>query len=231
MRKSVGHNQVAASRFRWKAVRTDSEAAHRDQRLSGRPVVHASDHRRPCCTARPAPSGPRRPRYPPRRKGSQLPVGLVSLHGEQAHLALQRIAFFDHAPRHHLEIPDDVVQVEGDLLTGLVANDVDDFFDFDRRRLEELCQTALPWDADADHFIDGLVAFKKLLQCLGDELIGVRFGLAQDFGVLDVVKRIGDDLAVLDGAAECLQRGLADFDSPNALTFCHRLLLQNGVVD
>ncbi len=48
-----------------------------------------------------------------------------------------------------------------------------------------------------------------------DQLISYRFGLTQDLGVLDVVKRIRNDFAVLEGAAECLQRGLADFDTPH----------------
>ena len=48
----------------------------------------------------------------------------VALHGEQADLGLQGKPFLLAAAAHPLVVPNDVVQVEGDLLPGLVADDV-----------------------------------------------------------------------------------------------------------
>ena len=61
----------------------------------------------------------------------------VALHGEQADLGLQGEALFLAAAAHPLVVPDHVVQVEGDLLPGLVADDVGDLLGLDRRQLDE----------------------------------------------------------------------------------------------
>ena len=56
----------------------------------------------------------------------QRPKHRVALHGEQADLRLQREALLHAAAAHPLVVPDHVVQVEGDLLPGFVADDVGD---------------------------------------------------------------------------------------------------------
>ena len=48
----------------------------------------------------------------------------VALHGEEADLGLQHEALLLAPAAHPLVVPDHVVQVEGDLLPGLVADDV-----------------------------------------------------------------------------------------------------------
>ena len=75
------------------------------------------------------------PLVPIRLKSSE---NRILLHRKQANFALKRVAVFDLGSFHLLEIPNNVVQIKGNLLLRFVPNDVADFLDFHRRRLEEL---------------------------------------------------------------------------------------------
>ena len=139
-------------------------------------------------------------------EGGQLAVRLLAFHREQADLTLQGVPLLDRAPGHRLVVPYDVGQIKRDLLAGLVADDIGDLLDFDRRRLEELGEPTLAGDADADLLIEGVVPLQQLLHRLGDQLFRVRFRLTQNLGVFDVVEGIGNGLTVDEGTAERLER-------------------------
>ena len=118
----------------------------------------------------------------------QVAVDHVALDGEQADLGLHGEAVGDDAGADLLEVPDDLVQGEGDLLLGLEADDVGDLLFLDGRQLDEAGQAALAGHADGDHVALEGVARQELLQGLAGQLVGVGVGLAEDLGVLDVVE-------------------------------------------
>ena len=146
----------------------------------------------------------------------QVAIDHVALHGEQADLGLHREAVGDDAGVELLVVPDDLVEVEGDLLFGLEANDVADLLLFDGRQLDEAGQTALSGDGDGDDVAADLVARQELLQRLAGELIGVRVGLAEDLGMLDEIEGGGGDHALILGEADGLEAALAQVDAPHA---------------
>ena len=93
-------------------------------------------------------------------KRSQLAVRLFAFHRKQSDFAVgDKPALLDVAG-HQLVIPNDVVQIERDLLPGFVADDVADLFDFDRRRFEKLGQSALARHTDHDAAADAVVALQ-----------------------------------------------------------------------
>ena len=118
----------------------------------------------------------------------QVAVDHVALHGEQADLRLHGEAVGDDAGADLLVVPDDLVEVEGDLLLGLEADDVGDLLFFDRRQLDEAGQAALAGDADGHDVAAEVVARQELLEGLAGQLIGVGVGLAEDLGMLDVIE-------------------------------------------
>ncbi len=128
------------------------------------------------------------------RKGSSA-EDRVALHGEQADLGLQSKPFLLATPAHALVVPNDVVQVEGDLLPGLVTDDVGDFLGLDRRQLDEAGQPRLAGDRNGHPIAQHRVAREKLLQRLADQFGRVGAGLTEDFRVFDVVEGLGNDLA------------------------------------
>ena len=118
----------------------------------------------------------------------------VALHGEQADLRLQGEPLLLASAAHPLVVPDHVVQVEGDLLPGFVADDVGDLLGLDRRQLDEPRQARLPRHGDRHPVAQHRVPREELLQGIADQLGRVGAGLAEDLGVLDVVEGLGDDL-------------------------------------
>ena len=66
-----------------------------------------------------------------------------------------------------------------------------------------------------------LITLKELLKRVGHQLLGRRLGLTQDFRVFDEVESRGGDIVAVKLAAQGLESGLADFDSPNILNACH----------
>ena len=146
----------------------------------------------------------------------------VALHGEQADLGLQGEPFLLASAAHPLIVPDDVVEVEGDLLPGFVADDVGDFLGFDRRQLDESRQARLARHGNGHPVAQHRVPREELLQGVADQFGGVGTGLAEDLGIFDVVEGVGDDpLAVFVGAtSQGLQRTLADINAPNSAA-CH----------
>ena len=147
----------------------------------------------------------------------------VALHGEQADFRLQREAFFLAAAAHPLVVPDHVVQIEGDLLAGFVADDVGDLLGFHRRQLDEPRQAALAGNRNRHPVAVHLVAREELPQRVGDQFGGVGVRLAEDLRILDEVECLDYDLVgvVAGTAAQCLQRTLPDVDSPHCVASGH----------
>src|SRR5205085_1036578 len=119
----------------------------------------------------------------------------------------------DAAGADLLEVPDDLVEVEGDLLLGLEADDLADLSLLDGGQLDEAGQAALPGDADGDHVAPQAVARQKLLQSLARQLVGVGVGLAEDLGVLDVIEGGGLEFAVDLLKADGLEGALPQVDA------------------
>ena len=112
----------------------------------------------------------------------------VPLHGEQPHLGVEQKARLGSRAPQGLKVPDDFFEGERDLLPGLVLHNLDHPARFDGRELNELGQRRLPGHAD-DHAIAlGLVAPQERVERLPDQFLRVRIGLAQDFGMGDVVE-------------------------------------------
>jgi len=81
--------------------------------------------------------------------------------------------------------------------------------------------------ARADHPLQRLL--QELLQRFARQLIRVGVRLAQDLGVLDVVERRGDRLAIAELHSQRLKGALAEIDPPNAgcVCGCHDGLLSD----
>jgi len=150
-----------------------------------------------------------------------LAIDHLAFHREQADLAFQRVPFLDHAARHHLEIPDDVAQIEGDLLFGLISHQVGDLLHLDGRWLEKSRQTGLPRHAHANLVAAGVIAFAKLGQRFGDQFTRVRLGLAKQFRIFDVVECVRYNLGPLSVTAQRFDRCLPDFDAPDTAAARH----------
>ena len=99
----------------------------------------------------------------------------VAFHREQPHFAFQCKSIRDVATGHQLVIPNNIFQIEWDLLFGFVLNDVWDFFQFNRRWFEELGQAALARHAERDAALLEIVAANEGLECFTHEHF--RFGL------------------------------------------------------
>jgi hypothetical protein len=121
-----------------------------------------------------------------------------------------------------LIIPNDVIEVEGDLLFGFIANDVRDFLHFHGRRFEELGQTALAGNADGNPVLARFVAIQELLHRFGDQQIGLCLGLAQQFRIFNIFVRLGNNVRPIKSTSQCLESALTDFNSPNAVFSSHR---------
>ncbi len=145
----------------------------------------------------------------------QVAVDHVALHGEQADFGLDE-AVGQLADADLLVVPDDLVEVERDLLLGLEADDVGDLLFLDRRQLDEAGQAALAGHADGDLVAAEVVARQELFQRLAGQLVGVGVGLAEDLGMLDVVEGGGGDFAVDQFQADGLEGALAEIDAPDA---------------
>ena len=148
----------------------------------------------------------------------------VAFHGEQADFRLQGQAVDDVAFVEPLIVPDDLLERKRDLLFRLELDDVGDLLFIDRGQLDEARQAALPGDADRDEVPLDLVPLQKLIERIARELIGVGIGLTEDFRMLDVLERGGDDLPFFHFEANRLEGALPQVDSPNAdgtCSHCH----------
>ena len=158
----------------------------------------------------------------------QRAADLVALHGEQADLGLHREAVGNFAGADLLEVPDDLVEREGDLLLGLEPHDVADLLLLDRRQLDEPRQAALAGDADGDEVALDVVAGEELLQRLAGELVRVGVGLAQDLRVLDVVEGGRRHGPVDHLQPQRLERRLTDVNPPDTVLHWHGLNSPEG---
>ena len=125
--------------------------------------------------------------------GSSARYDLVAFHREQADLGLQGEAFLLGAAAHPLIVPDDVGQIERDLLPGFVADDVGNLLRLDRRELDEPRQAVLAGHADRHPIAADRVARQKLLQRVADQFGGIGAGLAEDLRIGDEVEGVGDE--------------------------------------
>src|SRR5579871_939312 len=146
----------------------------------------------------------------------QIAAHHVALHGEQTNLRFHRETIGDDAGADLLIIPDDLFEIKRNLLFRLEANDVGDLLFLDGRQLDEAGQAALSRDADGHDVAAQVVARQELIKGFPRELIGVGIGLAEDFGMFDVIEGGGDDFAVNFLQADRLQAALAQVDAPNA---------------
>ena len=153
----------------------------------------------------------------------QRPKHLVPLHREDAHFGFQDKAFHFHPAGDLLVVPDHVVQVEGDLLPGLVLDDVRDPLGLDRRQLDEPGQAALARHRNGHPIAANTVPRLELRQGVADQLLRVGARLGENLGILDVVERLGDDLirVTVQTASHRLQRRIADVNSPDRFDFGH----------
>ncbi len=124
----------------------------------------------------------------------QGPQHLVALDGEQADLGLQRKPLFLHAAAHALVVPDHIVQIEGDLLPGLVPDDIGDFLGLDRGQADEARQAALPGDRNGHPRPPHAVARQELGEGLVDQFGRVGARLVEELGVLDEIEGLGHKL-------------------------------------
>ena len=58
---------------------------------------------------------------------------------------------------------------------------------------------------------------EELVQRLAGQLVGVGVGLAEDFGMFDIVEGGGDELSINFLEADGLQAALAEVDAPDAV--------------
>ncbi len=66
-----------------------------------------------------------------------------------------------------------------------------------------------------------IVAFDESIQCLSDQGLRIRLGLAEDFGIFDIIERLGHDLVTVQPTTQRLERTLSDLDSPYRCRFGH----------
>ena len=149
-------------------------------------------------------------------EGRHLSVSLLAFHRKQTDFTFQRVAFLDHAAGHQLMIPDHVGQVERDLLSRFVLTMSAIFLTSTGGGLKNLAKPLWPGTLMQTRIIERVVAFQQLLERIGNQFLGHRLGLTENLGVLDVIKGIGNDFAVLQRTMQRLQRRLSDLDSPNA---------------
>ena len=117
---------------------------------------------------------------PASSNGLRAALDLVAFHGEQADFGLQREAVLFAAAVHLLVVPDDVFQREGNLLPGFVLDDVGNLLRFDRRQLDEPCQTALARNGNGHLVAPDRVAREEQLERLAHQLRRVGVGLARE---------------------------------------------------
>src|SRR5579884_1185001 len=154
----------------------------------------------------------------------QIAANHVALHGEQTDLRLHSEAVGHSAGADLLIIPDDLIEIEGDLLLGLEANDVGDFLFLNGRQLDEASQTALSGNADRHNIAAQVIARQEFVERFPGELIGVRVGLAEDFRMFHVIESGGDELSVNFLEADRLEAALAQVNAPNADRLnCHNV--------
>ncbi len=150
----------------------------------------------------------------------EIAVDHVALHGEQAYFRLHREAVGYGAGSDLLIIPDDLVQIERNLLLRFKANDVADLLFLDRGQLDEARQAALAGHADGHLVAAQRIAGQELFQRLPGKLVGSGVRLTQDFGMFDIVKGGGDDFAFLTNLhPQGLEGALAQIDPPDAKGF------------
>ncbi len=124
-----------------------------------------------------------------------------------------------------LVVPDDLIEVERNLLLGLEPDDVGDLLFLDGRQLDETGQTALTGHADGHDVAAEGVARQELVERLAGQLVGVGVGLAEDFGMLDVIEGGGDELSVDHFKADGLEAALPEIDAPDAGLHWHESYL------
>ena len=78
-------------------------------------------------------------------------VDLIPLHGEQADLGFENETLGLAATAHALVVPDDVVQIERDLLLRFIFDNVGDLLRLDWRKLDETRETILSRYGDRDN--------------------------------------------------------------------------------
>ncbi len=150
---------------------------------------------------------------------------LVALHREQGHFRVEDEATLLHAAREPLPVPHHLFERKGDLLAGLILDDVGDLLGLDRRQLDELREARLAGHRHGHTIALERVAAQEFLQGIAHKLDGVGFRLREQHRVFDVVKRVGHQLPwlVAKTAAHRLQGALADIDSPAERTAGHGL--------
>ena len=150
---------------------------------------------------------------------------LLLLHREQSDLGVEDEASLLEPADEPLPVPFDLLEREGDLLPGLVPDDVGNLLGLDRRQLDELGEARLPRDRDRDAVPLELVAADELLERGADKLHRIGFRLGEDHRVFDVVERLGGDLARLGRipATNGLEGTFADVDAPDVRTAGHGL--------
>ena len=145
----------------------------------------------------------------------QIAVDHVALHGEQADFRLDE-AVGQLADAELLVVPDDLVEVERDLLLGLERTMSGIFFSSTGGSLTKRARPLWPGTLMATVSPRRVLRDRNLCQRLAGQLVGVGVGLAEDLGMLDVVEGGGGDLAVDDFEADGLEGALAEIDAPDA---------------
>ena len=79
------------------------------------------------------------------------------------------------------------------MLPGFVANDVGNLLGLDRRQLDESRQARLARNRNRHPIAQHGIARKELFQRVAYQFVRIGPGLAQDFRILDVVERVGDN--------------------------------------
>ena len=155
---------------------------------------------------------------------------LLLLHREQRHLGVEDEAPLFEPADEPLPVPFHLLEREGDLLPGLVADDVGDLLRLDRRQLDELGEARLPGDGDHDAVPLELVAANKLLERGAHQFHRIGLRLGDDHRVFDVVEGVGDDLARFSRipAANGLKGAFADVNAPDVRTAGHGLFQTRG---
>ena len=162
---------------------------------------------------------------PSRLVGLDCAVHLFFLHCEQADFSFEREPFdLFSATAQGLIVPDDVIQIEGDLLACFVQDDFRNLLGFYRRELDESGKPVLARYRDGHSIAADVVARLELLQGFGNQFNWVSPRLGKDLGILDVVE--GDRLDLLSvfagTASKCFDPGVSNIDSPDGITFGHQ---------
>jgi len=149
-------------------------------------------------------------------EGRQGLVDLLPLHREQGHLGVEHESALLHAAGQPLPPPDDLLERKGDLLPGLVLDDVGDLAGLDGGQLDELRESQVPRHRHRHGVPAQIMAGGELLDGGADDLDRIGLRLREHHRVFDVLERLGDQLPWLrtGTAAQRLQRALADVDSP-----------------